>query len=109
MTGQLCPKCKGQGIVSRPPWIPADQPTWVSHTLGPYRCNLCDGMKVIDLDSLPFRGSDVEVWLKGHRELAGRYGDRQGWLLLDSILDDYRLRADMGRSLRDDLDSEGVA
>jgi hypothetical protein len=58
---------------------------------------------------LPFRGSDVEAWLREHRDRCQHYGDRQGYLLLDSMLDDYRLRADMGRALRDDMDSEEVA
>jgi hypothetical protein len=44
---QLCPKCDGTGLMSRPPGIAGDQPTWTSHTLGPYVCNLCDGHKVI--------------------------------------------------------------
>jgi hypothetical protein len=48
MSMQLCPKCNGQGIVSRPPWIPSDQTTWMSHTLGPYQCNVCNGAKVIE-------------------------------------------------------------
>lgn len=58
---------------------------------------------------LPFRGSDVEAWLKDHRERCLLYGDRQGYLLLDSMVDDYRLRADMGRSLCDDAESEEVS
>ena len=44
---QLCPKCQGQGIVSRPPWVPADVTTWSAPTVAPYRCNLCDGQMVI--------------------------------------------------------------
>jgi hypothetical protein len=56
---------------------------------------------------LPTRGSDVEAWLKGRRDIWA--GDRERWLMLDALLDDYRLRADLGRTLRADLtDSEGV-
>ena len=51
MTAELCPKCKGQGVVSRPPWVPADQPTWTSNTVGPHICNLCDGQKLIVVTS----------------------------------------------------------
>lgn len=46
---QLCPKCQGQGIVSKPPWVAADVESWTSdrpcHT-----CDVCNGAKVI----LPF-------------------------------------------------------
>ena len=45
-TKQLCPKCKGQGIVSRPPHIAADQGFWAGIELS-YKCNLCDGKMVI--------------------------------------------------------------
>jgi hypothetical protein len=47
MATELCPKCHGQGVVSRPPWLPADIQTWNSHTTGPYTCDLCSGLKVI--------------------------------------------------------------
>lgn len=46
-TAQLCPKCQGTGLMSRPPGIPADQRSWVSSTTGPYVCNLCKGAMVI--------------------------------------------------------------
>lgn len=45
---QLCPKCQGQGVVSRPPWLPADIPVWTSHTVGPYVCDVCNGFKVVN-------------------------------------------------------------
>jgi len=41
---QLCPKCAGQGIVSRPPHIAADQESWAGTELS-YKCNLCDSHK----------------------------------------------------------------
>ncbi len=41
-----CPKCDGQGIVSKPPWIAGDQNTWTDTQLT-YTCNLCKGMMVI--------------------------------------------------------------
>jgi hypothetical protein len=43
---QLCPKCKGQGIVAKPPHIPGDILGWTSGDVS-YRCNLCHGAKVI--------------------------------------------------------------
>jgi hypothetical protein len=45
----LCPKCGGQGIVTKPPWLPGDVPSWVSHTTAPYKCNLCEGRKFIEV------------------------------------------------------------
>lgn len=44
----ICPKCQGQGVVSRPPWLPADIQVWNSHNTGPYVCDLCHGLKVVD-------------------------------------------------------------
>jgi predicted CxxxxCH...CXXCH cytochrome family protein len=43
MYSELCPKCHGQGIVSKPPWIPGEVETWTdSHTS--YKCNMCNGL-----------------------------------------------------------------
>jgi hypothetical protein len=49
VTAQLCPKCQGQGVVSRPPWIPADVQAW-NGPLITYTCNLCGGRMVIDAE-----------------------------------------------------------
>lgn len=43
---QICPKCNGQGIVSKPPWVPGDIDEWVSSD-GVFVCDLCEGKKVI--------------------------------------------------------------
>ena len=43
---QKCPKCDGQGMVSKPPWIAGDVTEWTS-TQTSYPCDLCGGMKVI--------------------------------------------------------------
>jgi len=43
---QLCPKCEGQGIVSKPTWLPAGQNTWTS-TAGSYPCDVCGGAKIL--------------------------------------------------------------
>ena len=44
---QLCPKCGGQGIVSKPPHIAGDVLEWVSSE-GVYTCNVCNGNKIIN-------------------------------------------------------------
>lgn len=43
---QLCPKCNGQGVVSKPPHIAGDVELWSGTELS-YKCNLCDGKMVI--------------------------------------------------------------
>jgi len=42
---QLCPKCNGQGIVSKPPWVAGDVNEWTSSDAS-YICDLCNGTKV---------------------------------------------------------------
>ena len=43
---QLCPKCHGQGIVSKPPWVPAEVTEWSSSATS-FTCDVCNGAKVI--------------------------------------------------------------
>lgn len=43
---QLCPKCLGQGIVSKPPWVPGDVHEWTSSACT-FVCDLCNGQKVV--------------------------------------------------------------
>lgn len=42
---QLCPKCNGQGTVSKPPWVAGDVYQWTSATS--FICDVCNGAKVI--------------------------------------------------------------
>ena len=46
MKYQLCPKCNGQGYVSKPPWVAGDQNEWTS-TSAFYPCDICSGAKVL--------------------------------------------------------------
>lgn len=46
----------------------------------------------------PHRGSDVETWLKEYRDQFEE--ESPPWIALDLLLDDYRLRADLGASLQ---------
>jgi hypothetical protein len=58
----------------------------------------------------PSRGSDVEAWLKAERDkhLTGSRGWRTPeWSALDSALEDYRLRADTGLYLHQDIEEAG--
>jgi len=43
---QLCPKCNGQGTVSKPPWVAGDVNQWTSSESS-YTCDVCNGAKVI--------------------------------------------------------------
>jgi hypothetical protein len=53
MKYQLCPKCNGQGSVSKPPWLPGDVDRWsCSETFQEglktsFVCNVCDGAKIL--------------------------------------------------------------
>lgn len=43
---QLCPKCNGQGIVSKPPYVPNGVSEWTSNQSS-YVCDVCNGAKII--------------------------------------------------------------
>ena len=49
---QLCPKCNGQGIVSKPPWIAGDVFEW-SSTSSVFQCDVCRGGKIIPTMLIP--------------------------------------------------------
>lgn len=49
---QLCPKCEGQGIVSRPPWIAGDVYEWSSSATS-FTCDVCNGAKIIPMCEVP--------------------------------------------------------
>lgn len=43
---QKCPKCDGQGSVSKPPYVPGDVNHW-SSTSSTFTCDVCNGQKII--------------------------------------------------------------
>jgi hypothetical protein len=43
----LCPKCGGQGHVSKPPWVPGDWDAWLSNSTGGHTCPVCSGQGFI--------------------------------------------------------------
>lgn len=43
---QLCPKCNGQGIVSKPHHVAGDVNTWVANATS-FRCDVCQGAKIL--------------------------------------------------------------
>lgn len=44
---QVCPVCKGSGLVNRPPGVAADQQTFTSTSAGPWGCQTCKGETII--------------------------------------------------------------
>lgn len=57
----------------------------------------------------PRRDDPVATWIKEHRDKYARYrlvgGPLSGaWPALDDLLDEYRLHADLGVALGDELD-----
>ncbi len=49
---QKCPKCDGQGTVSKPPYVPGDVNQW-SSTSATFQCDVCNGQKIIPQMVLP--------------------------------------------------------
>lgn len=49
---QLCPKCNGQGQVSKPPYIAGDVHEWSSSEMI-FQCDVCNGSKIIPMFTLP--------------------------------------------------------
>ena len=45
---QLCPKCQGQGIVSKPPYIAGDIDQWTDSSSS-HSCDVCNGAKIIPM------------------------------------------------------------
>ncbi len=52
---ELCPKCFGQRHVNQPPYVPGDQPTWVSNDTRSHPCPVCRGSGYVAVvtESLP--------------------------------------------------------
>jgi len=49
---QKCPKCDGQGTVSKPPYIAGDVHEWVA-TATSWTCDVCNGAKVLLVPDVP--------------------------------------------------------
>jgi hypothetical protein len=53
----------------------------------------------------PERGSDVEAWIRRAREASVDGSAREAWFTLDDLLDNYRLHADTGTPLGEEVQS----
>jgi hypothetical protein len=43
---QKCPKCDGQGLVNKPPYVAGDVNDWESSSTS-FVCDVCNGAKII--------------------------------------------------------------
>lgn len=43
---QLCPKCNGQGMIEKPPYLAAEETEWISTGVA-FTCDVCNGAKVL--------------------------------------------------------------
>lgn len=56
----------------------------------------------------PYRGSDVEAWLKAQRDRwPNAPGTQIEWRMLDDLLEQYRLKADTGLLLQQTIEEAG--
>lgn len=46
---QKCPKCDGQGTVSKPLYVPGDVFNWSESTGLVHQCDVCNGAKIIPM------------------------------------------------------------
>lgn len=47
-----CPVCDGTGLVSRPPGVAGDHPTFCSDSSGPWQCRVCtEGLLYVEQDA----------------------------------------------------------
>jgi hypothetical protein len=60
------------------------------------------------LPHVPHRGDDVAEWVKRRRDEYAQHGaSSDEWTALDDLLDDYRLHADTGTPLSEDVPTPG--
>jgi len=62
---QKCPKCDGQGMVSKPPYIAGDVHQWSASECA-FTCDVCNGAKIIPMFSVNHKPTltDAEIgWI----------------------------------------------
>lgn len=98
---QCCPKCEGQGIVSKPSWIPQGVDQWAASDPH-HQCDVCNGKKVIPMaTTLQFQpcqtGYSSEDMVKTLSVIISlsqpgipyyAYGDNEAGCLMASILNE---------------------
>jgi hypothetical protein len=89
---QLCPKCNGQGTISKPPYISGDVNQWSSSS-SQFQCDVCQGQKIIPMFILP---EEIEVVQKESKtSLTLEVGDV---ITLTKIIEPMRKCLSMGKT-----------
>lgn len=71
---QLCPKCNGQGTVSKPPYISGDVHQWSSSSIQ-FQCDVCQGQKIIPMFILPEEVKTISTQKESKTSLTLEAGD----------------------------------
>ena len=77
---QLCPKCNGQGQVSKPPWIAGDVYEW-SNSSSIFPCDVCNGQKIIPMCQIQEPISCPHVFVPEKEEIKQQYSE---WIILNT-------------------------
>ncbi len=83
---QICPKCNGQGMVSKPPYIAGDVYEWSSSSVAPFTCNVCNGAKIIPMHHIQEPVSCPHVYSPDNAEPKPTVLE---WLILKTTVDGY--------------------
>lgn len=79
---KLCPKCNGQGTVSKPPYIAGDIHQWSSSSVI-FNCDVCNGAKVLLVPAAP---PDVEGQEEQVKRLEARIAALEAFIY--EVIDD---------------------
>jgi len=82
---QLCPKCSGQGTVTKPPYVPGDVDGWIT-SQSAWTCDICNGDKTILVSSqkeeidaaMRMRMDSENEWIKQVVEKDKEIGAQKG-------------------------------
>ncbi len=86
---QKCPKCDGQGTVSKPPYIAGDVQQWTGTALG-FVCDVCEGKKVIPMFSVESKAKD-EFDIRGEKMANKMRKNSAQSIEISKIMDDESL------------------
>lgn len=74
---QLCPKCNGQGIVSKPPGIAGDVTQWISNSSS-HVCDVCNGQKILSASQF-YTPDQVRQMLESLKKECVKIEKLKGW------------------------------
>lgn len=82
---QMCPKCNGQGIVSKPPYIAGDVYHW-SGSASSFTCDVCNGAKIIPMHHIQEPVSAPFMYSPNNEPLKPTTLE---WLILKTTVDSF--------------------